>query len=181
MKKIALFFVMSYGLLYAASSTSLMYQLYQKGEYTAACEVGFTHLKAFQSNEGYLSLYAFACLKADQLDRLVTPIALLSNSTEARANASYFAMVLFQKELLVHALYDNYPLKSIKLPVSSHLLSRVFSLYCANPQAGAAVKEYTDPTNAHQTYKLYPLEVKGKKTIAIDEYYDKILTLHHIY
>lgn len=180
MKKIALFFMMGYGLLYA-SSASLMYQLYQKGDYSSSCEVGFTHLKAFQSNEGYLSLYAFSCLKADQLERLATPMALLSNSTEARANASYFAMVLFQKELLVHALYDNYPLKSITLPVSSHLLSRVFSLYCANPQSGVGIKEYADPTNAHQTYKIYRLEVKGKKTIAIDEYYDKILTLHHIY
>ena len=180
MKKIVFLFLVSYGLLYA-SSASLMYQLYQKGDYAASCEVGFNHIKEFRANEGYLSLYAFSCLKADQFDRLVTPIAFLSNSTEARANASYFSMVLFQKELLIHALYDNYSLKLIKLPVSSHLLSRVFSLYCAHPQSGSAIKEYTDPLNPHQTFKLYPLEVNGKKTIAIDEYYDKILTLHHIY
>jgi len=78
-------------------------------------------------------------------------------------------------------LYDNYSLKGVSLPISSHLLSRIFALYRANPQSGVSIKEYTDPTNGHQSYKLYPLEVNGKKTIAIDEYYDKILTLHHIY
>jgi hypothetical protein len=180
MKKIALFLMISYGVVYA-SSASLMYQLYQRGEYAASCELGFNHFKEFKSNEGYVSLYAFACLKADNLDRLVAPLGALSSSPEARANASYFAMVVFQKELLIHALYDNYSLKGVNFPVSSHLLSRIFALYRANPQSGVSIKEYTDPTTAHQTYKLYPLEVNGKKTIAIDEYYDKILTLHHIY
>jgi len=158
-----------------------MYQLYQKGEYIASCNIGQQHFKELESNEAYVSLYAFSCLKADQIDRLNTPLMILSQSSEARANASYLSMLVMQKKLLVQALYDNHSLKSLKFPTSSHLLSKIFTLYCHNPQSGSSIKEYSDSTNARVTYKLYATQVNGRKTIAIDEYYDKILTLHHVY
>jgi hypothetical protein len=86
-----------------------------------------------------------------------------------------------QKKLLLQALYDNYPLKSLKFPTSSHLISKLFTLYCNHPQPGNSIKEYNDFTNNRISYKLYPTQLNGRKTIAIDEYYDKILTLHHVY
>ena len=158
-----------------------MYQLYQKGEYSISCNIGQQHFKELESNESYVSLYAFSCLKADQIDRLNTPLMILSQSSEARANASYFSMLVMQKKLLVQALYDNNSLKSLKYPTSSHLLSKIFTLYCNDPQSQNSIKEYSDSTNARITYKLYPTQSNGRKTIAIDEYYDKILTLHHVY
>ncbi len=164
-----------------ADTAHKMYQLYEKGEYIASCNLGLQHFKEFESNEGYVSLYAFSCLKADQIDRLNTPLMRLSQSSEARANASYFSMLVMQKKLLVQALYDNLSLKFLKFPTSSHLLSKIFTLYCNNPQTEDTIKEYSDLTNNRITYKLYPILSNGRKTIAIDEYYDKILTLHHVY
>lgn len=158
-----------------------MYQLYQKGEYTESCNLGLLHFKKFEFNEAYVSIYAFSCLKADQIDRLNTPIMVLSQSSEARANASYFSMLVMQKKLLLQGLYDNYSLKSLKFPTSSHLISKLFSLYCNHPQPENSIKEYNDSTNSRISYKLYLTQLNGRKTIAIDEYYDKILTLHHVY
>lgn len=158
-----------------------MYQLYQKGDYASSCNMGLQHFKKFESNEADVLLYAFSCLKADQIDRLNAPIAILNRSSEARSNASYFSMLVLQKKLLIQALYDNYPLKSLKLPTSSHLLSKCFSFYQKDPQTQNSIKEYTDPLNPRASYKLYTTELNGIKTIAIDEYYDKILTLHHSY
>ena len=109
-----------------ADVPSQMFQLYQKGDYTTSCNLGLQHFKDFESNEAHLSLYAFACLKADRIDRLNTPIMLLNKTPEARANASYFSMLVMQKKLLVQSLYDNYSLKSLKLPTTSHLLSKGF-------------------------------------------------------
>jgi len=166
--------------LYANTPTK-MYQLYEKGEYVASCNLGLLHFKEFEFNEGYVSIYAFSCLKADQIDRLNTPLMRLSQSSEARANASYFSMLVMQKKLLIQALYDNLSLKSLKFPTSSHLLSKIFTLYCNNPQPENSIKEYTDATNIRISYKLYATQLNGRKTIAIDEYYDKILTLHHVY
>ncbi|MFH0710831.1 MAG: hypothetical protein V2A75_11545 [Pseudomonadota bacterium] len=164
-----------------ADTAAKMYQLYEKGEYIASCNLGLQHFKEFESNENYVSLYAFSCLKADQIDRLNTPLMRLSQSIEARANASYFSMLVMQKKLLVQALYDNLSLKSLKFPTSSHLLSKIFTLYCNNPQTENTIKVYSDLANNRITYKLYPILSNGRKTIAIDEYYDKILTLHHVY
>jgi len=164
-----------------ADIPSQMFQMYQKGDYSASCNLGLQHFKEFESNEAHLSLYAFSCLKADHIDRLNTPLMLLNQTPEARANASYFSMLVMQKKLLIQSLYDNYSLKSLKFPTSSHLLSKVFTFYLKNPQNEKNIKEYVDSTNPRISYKLYTIESNDLKTIAIDEYYDKILTVQHVY
>lgn len=158
-----------------------MYELYQQGNYLQACNIGLKSFAQNQEDETYVSLYAFACLKADQIDRLAVPIMRLNQSEEARANAAYFSVIVMQKKLLMQALYDNKPINSLKFPTSGHLLSRVFDLYLKNPQSGQFVKEYQDPSDSRLRYKLYTVEHHGIKSISIDEYYDKILTVHHIY
>jgi hypothetical protein len=106
---------------------------------------------------------------------------LLDQTKEARANASYFSMLVMQKKLLMQSLYDNTPLQSLKFPTSSHLLSRIFILYVKNPQSETTIKEYVESSNPRISYKLYTAELNKHKTVAIDEYYDKILTVHHVY
>lgn len=164
-----------------ANTPSQMLQLYQKGEYNLACDLGANNLAHFEKNEAHLSLYAFSCLKADRIDLLNTPIMLLNQTPEARANASYFSMLVMQKKLLLQSLHDNTSLKSLNFPISSHILSKVFGFYIKSPQAEKSIKEYIDSSNGRTSYKLYKTEFNGKKTIAIDEYYDKILTIHHVY
>lgn len=180
MKKLLLSAALILSALHADMPNSMV-QLYQKGAYSDVCALGTQYFKQIQFSEDYVSLYALSCLKVDQVDRLNTPIKTLNQGAEARTNASYFALLVLQKKLLLQALYDNYPLKSLKLPTSSHLLSKVFDLYCKNPQSGNMVKEYTDPLNPKQTYSLYAIQIGGYKTFAIDEYYDRILSSHHIY
>lgn len=180
MKKIPLI-LLSLTLSLYATTVSQMLQLYQKGDYNLACDLGAKHLTHFESNEAHLSLYAFSCLKADRIDRLNTPIILLNQTPEARANASYFSMLVMQKKLLMQSLHDNTPLKSLNFPTSSHVLSKVFHLYVQSPQSHKSIKEYSDSTNPRNSYKLYATKFNRKKTIAIDEYYDKILTIHHVY
>lgn len=180
MKKLFFSTVLFFSLLHADIQNQML-QLYQKADYKEACTLGIQNFKQIQAHEKQLSLYAFACLNADHIERLNTAIKILDQSPEARANASYFTLLILQKKLLIQALYDNYPLKSLKLPTSSHLLSRVFDLYCKDPQSNNSIKEYTDRMNPRQTYKLYTIQIDGHKTFGIDEYYDRILTVHHVY
>ncbi|MDP1784466.1 MAG: hypothetical protein Q8K81_03455 [Sulfuricurvum sp.] len=180
MKKLFLSIIVFFSILHA-DIPSQMVQLYQKGAYSEVCSIGIQHFKQIHSNEAYVSLYAFGCLKADQIDCLNTPTKLLNQSPEARINASYFSLLIMQKKLLLQALYDNYPLKSLKLPTSSSLLSKVFDLYCKSPQSSSSIKKYTDPNNPRQTYNLYTVQINGYKTFAIDVYYDRILATHHVY
>lgn len=158
-----------------------MIRLYQDGSYLESCTLGFQNYKTISANEAYASLYAFSCLNADKIDRLNTPLKTLTETAEARSNATYFALLILQKKLLIQSLYDNTPLKTLKLPTSSHLLSKIFDLYSKNKQENNSVKEYQDIQNPRQTYKLYTVVSNGAKTFAIDEYYDKILTKHHVF
>jgi hypothetical protein len=161
--------------------TEKLFEFYQQGMYNRGCEAGEKYFQAHRTDETYVSLYAFSCLKDDQIDSLALPITLLNKTVEARSNAAYFTLLMMQKKLLIQSLYDNKPLYNLKFPTSSHLLSKIFDLYLKNPKAGEWTKEYQDPANSRQSYKLYTTLKNGRKTIAIDEYYDKILTLHHVY
>ncbi|MBV5321877.1 MAG: hypothetical protein JZU62_09325 [Sulfuricurvum sp.] len=159
-----------------------MFELYQQRNYLQACDLGKQGFQYHLSDEAYISLYAFSCLKADVIDRLAGPIMVLNQTKEARANSSYFSVIVMQKKLLMQSLYDNKPLQSLKFPTSSHLLSKVFDWYLKDPQSNQFVKEFKDPSDTHSSYKLYTTtEINGRKSIAIDEYYDKILTFHHVY
>lgn len=165
----------------AADNKQKLFDLYQQGEYLKACDLGLKGLSHFKADENYVSLYAFSCLKADIVDRLATPITLLHQTKESRANASYFSLILLQKKLLMQALYDNKPITNLTFPTSSYLLSKLFDFYLKDPQPNRLIKEYTDSADTRLSYKLYTTVSNGRKSIAIDEYYDKILTFHHVY
>lgn len=165
----------------SADVNQKLYDLYQKGLYSEACSYGYTYFARNESNEPFISLVGFSCLKADHIDRLSPVMSALSQSPDARANSAYFALIVMQKKLLMQALYDNKPIKNLSFPTSSHLLSKLFVLYVKNPKNNDIIKEYQDPSNSRQSYKLYTTQINGIKSIAIDEYYDKILTVHHVY
>jgi hypothetical protein len=179
MKFLLLFIVVILPL--SANSKQRLFNLYQQGNYLQACNLGFQNYSYQKGDEAYISLYAFSCLKADLIDRLAAPIMRLNQTKESRANAAYFSVIVMQKKLLMQALYDNKPIENLKFPTSSYLLSRVFDLYLKNPQPDQFIKEYSDPSDIRASYKLYPTEANGVKSIAIDEYYDKILKFHHVY
>lgn len=164
-----------------ADITKKLYNLYQSGAYEESCAIGRNFFTKMQHDENFVSIYAFSCLKSDQIDRLNGPIMALSQTQESRANSSYFAMLVMQKKLLMQALYDNKEFNALNFPSSSHLLSKIFRFYCKDPQRETSIKTYVDPSNTRIIYKLYATESNERKTLAIDEFYDNILTMHHVY
>jgi hypothetical protein len=176
-----LLLLVSLSLSLLADSKQQLFNLYQQGNYLQACNFGLQNFSSHKNDEAYVSLYAFSCLKADFIDRLTAPIMSLNQTKEARANAAYFSVIVMQKKLLMQALYDNKPIKNLTFPTSSYLLSKMFHLYLKNPQSTQFIKEYQDPSDSRMSYKLYTSESNGRKSLAIDEYYDKILTHHHVY
>jgi hypothetical protein len=179
MKSLLILIVFSYTL--AADTGQKLFDLYQKGMYSQACDYGYSFFSRNQHNEAFISLVGFSCLKADQIDRLSPVMSSLSQTPDARANSAYFALIVMQKKLLMQALYDNKPIRNLRFPTSSHLLSKVFHWYLKDSKNNDSIKEYQDPMNPRESFKLYTTEINGKKSLAIDEYYDRILTLHHVY
>lgn len=180
MKSLLLFFFFL-ALTHADIKVSL-YHLYQDKQYEEACQEGLKVFNKYRQDEEFVSLYAFSCLNADQVDRLAVPITILKDSEESRSNAAYFSVILMQKKLLYHSLIDGYRLQELKLPKTSHVLSSVYELY-AKSDTSRKRSHYTlvDENNDKITYKLYIQNSNKTKKMVIEEFYDTIMTHRHVY
>lgn len=165
-----------------ASAKESMFNLYKNKEYKNACDVGFENFSHYTRDEKFLSLYAFACLKADYIDRLASPAIKLKFSPEARSNSAYFSIILMQKKLLYHSLVDNYDLSSLNMPTTDYVLSKVFDLYAKmgkhKPQDQYV---FQDPKDKKLVYKLYLIKNSNINKMVIEEIYDTISVKRHIY
>jgi hypothetical protein len=165
-----------------ASLKQDMFNLYQNKKYKSVCSMGFDNFSVNVKDEEFVSLYAFACLHSDNIDRLAVPVAILKFSKEARANSAYFSVILMQKKLLFHALNDNYDLASLKLPTTDYVLSKVFDLYSKLPKhQRRAFYLFEDPNDPKLSYKLYLQKDERLSKMVIEEYYDTITIKRHVY
>jgi hypothetical protein len=159
-----------------------MFSLYQDKKYADVCNLGFKNFSDHSRDEEYVSLYSFACLNIDYVDRLSVPIATLKFSKEARANAAYFSTILMQKKLLYHALLDNHDISSLNLPTTDYVLSKVFDLFTKikkDEQKEFYILE--DENDKELKYKLYILKDGKIDKMIIEEFYNSVSTKKHIY
>jgi len=169
-------------LLLTADAKMDIYKLYQSAKFDKACQSGETLLDQYKTDEEFISLYAFSCLNADQLDKLALPLTYLKKTPESRANAAYFAVILMQKKLLMHALADQYDLKPIKLPTTEYVLSTVFDLYTNDTaQKNRRRYNYIDPNDPTKSYRLFITKGTSAPKMIIEEYVNKEMTKRHIY
>jgi hypothetical protein len=159
-----------------------MFNLYQNKKYEKVCSIGFDNFKRYRKDEEFVSLYAFACLNSDYIDRLAIPTAILKFSEESRANSAYFSVILMQKKLLYHALLDDYDLSELDLPTTDYVLSKVFDLYTKlGKHEKRAFYLFEDENDKKLTYKLYIQRDKKLSKIVIEEFYDTITIKRHVY
>lgn len=165
-----------------ANTKQNMFNLYQNKKYEDVCKIGFDNFRNNKSDEEFISLYAFACLHSDYIDRLAIPTAMLKFSKESRANSAYFSVILMQKKLLYHAMVDSYDLSSIDLPTTDYVLSKVFDLYSKLPiHEQRAFYLFEDPHDKKLTYKLYLSKGDKLNKMIIEEFYDTITIKRHVY
>ncbi len=164
-----------------ANMTNTLLELYKDGKYKQVCKKGFDYFQKYKRGEKFISIYAFGCLKSDYIDRLVVPIAALKRSKEARANATYFSVILMQKKMLYQALVDNYEIKDLKLPTTNYVLSKVFDMYVQNQETGKKFYIFQDKENKDLKYKLYILKNRKLSKMIIEEYLNNKRIKQHIY
>jgi hypothetical protein len=165
-----------------ASTKQDMFNLYQNKKYEDVCKIGFDNFRQNKADEEFISIYAFACLYSDYIDRLAIPVAMLKFSSESRANSAYFSVILMQKKLLYHAMVDGYDLSSMDIPTTDYVLSKVFDLYSKLPKhTPRAFYLFEDPHNKKLTYKLYLSKSDRLNKMVIEEFYDTITIKRHVY
>lgn len=159
-----------------------MLQQYKNLEYQQVCTKGSQNFSANRKDEEFISLYAFACLYSDHINKLSIPTIILKKSAESRSNAAYLSIVLMQEKLLKHALIDGYDLSAFKLPSTDYILSKVFDMY-AKLKKHQKQKFYIfqDQKNNKLKYKLYLKETSKGLSVVIDEILDNQTTKKHIF
>ncbi len=180
MKAVIVFILLTLSL-YADTKRDLLH-LFQKKQYEEACNLGFKNFSDNSKDEEYVSLYSFACLNIDYIDRLSVAITTLKYSKEARANASYFSTILLQKKLLYHAMLDDYDISSLNLPKTDYVLSKVFDFY--TKKTNTEKQEYyifEDEDDSALKYKLYILKDAKIDKVVIEEFYNSVSIKKHIY
>ncbi len=112
-----------------ASDLSTLYKLYEKQEYDKGCDYGFKHYSTNRDNEKFLTLYGLSCLETNNIDRVATSMISLNKTKSSRENASYFATILLQKNLLRQAILDKKSLSYLTLPKTNFTISKIFNLF----------------------------------------------------
>lgn len=159
-----------------------MFNLYQNKKYEDVCNIGYDYHKQYNRDEEYLSLYAFACLKSDYIDRLAMPVAMLKFSPEARSNSAYFSVILMQKKLLYHALVDGYNISNLNLPTTDYVLSKVFDYYSKlGEHEQRLFYLFEDENDPKLTYKLYLSKGNRIDKMVVEEFYDSVTISRHVY
>jgi hypothetical protein len=165
-----------------SSNLSTLYKLYEKQEYDKACDYAhkYYYKKRNKSSENYLTFYGLSCLETNNISRVAIPMTALTQTEDARANASYFGTILLQKQLLFQALIDKKSLGDLHLPTTNFILSKLFTLFIE--------KKYIIEDEVY-TFKdsdfLYHLYIKkGKKNrqyMVIDIYKEEKFTKRYQY
>lgn len=95
-------------------------------KYNKVCEKGSRLYYGGYTDENFVSLVGVSCAKVDRINILGMLQRSLVNSRSSRENASYFSSLILQKRLIYQFMIDGTKLNDLKLPSSTHLLSRVF-------------------------------------------------------
>lgn len=95
-------------------------------KYMRVCEKGMLQYYRGYTDENFVSLVGVACAKEDRINILGMLQRSQVESRDSRENASYFSSLILQKRLIYQFMIDGLSLENLRLPASSHLLSRVF-------------------------------------------------------
>ena len=155
-----------------SSNLSTLYKLYEKQEYDKACDYAVKYFSRNKNDEKYLTLYGLSCLETDKIYRIATPMIRLTKTEGARANASYFATILLQKQLLKQALLDGKALDDLQLPRTNFILSKIFHLFVEKKYTLTKnIYKFQDEINQEKSYKLYMQADSRKKNYMIIDLY----------
>ena len=95
-------------------------------KYNKVCEKGSKLYYGGYTDENFVSLVGISCAKVDRINILGMLQRSLVNTPSSRENSSYFSSLILQKRLIYQFMIDDLDISHLKLPTSTHVLSRVF-------------------------------------------------------
>ena len=103
--------------------------LFKKGFYTQICTDRWKYINKYvNKREDLLSIVAYSCLKKGYLVPALDLAKVLKTTSMGRTNATYISTLFLMKKLILQYLFDDFDLKTIKIPkINDNLLGVVFN------------------------------------------------------
>lgn len=139
-------------------------------KYNKVCEKGSKLYYGGYRDENFVSLVGVSCSKVDRINILGMFQRSLVNSSSSRENASYFSTLVLQKRLVYQFMIDDLDLSHLKLPTSSHLLSRVFEQLANENYKLLSDAPKLVEINANRRKYILSISDDTPKKVLIDEY-----------
>jgi len=172
LKRLFLLFLATF--LMARDELGELKSLYKQNEFQKACMLAGSMYAKYKNQDEYINLYAFSCLKSDNINRLVLPIIKLYKNKSALDNSLYFATIFYQKKLLYYALATGEDISYINLPKTKYVLSIVFDKFVKKEYEKKGRVYYFKGAN-DKNYRLYLKEEEGVRKLFLDPYANKTL------
>lgn len=114
------------GVLLANDGLRTFLEAYKSNDIPVACESGRHLFHSGMRDEKLLIAIGEVCSKADYIDFVGVLQQRLGQSPESRNAAVYFSTLVLQKRLLRQYMHEETDLSHYTLPVTDHILSRVY-------------------------------------------------------
>jgi len=104
-------------------------ELFKKGLYLQICHKRWDYINKYANKrEDLLSMVAYSCIKKGDIIPALDVAKVLKTTPKGRTNAVYITTLFFMKTLILKYMFDDFDIKSIKLPeIKDNLLGIVFA------------------------------------------------------
>jgi len=112
--------------LLSADNLSSFVQAYKAKDMSRACALGRELYRANMRDEKILIASGHACAEDDYIDFIGVLQQRLGQTPSSRRATVYFSTLLLKKRLISEYMHEDADLSSYTLPLTDHILSRVF-------------------------------------------------------
>ena len=159
-----------------------VYKAYKNKQYNDACILGAKIYLQHKKDNNFLTIFADACLKVDNINRMAIPAMLLVRDSTARSNSIYFLTILYQKKLLYKSLIDGFDVSRYTFPTTDYILSKIFVKYSKKDYKKIDnIYIFKDDKNSNITYKMNTMKENGVFKIVLKTYLKNSLQKTRIY
>ncbi len=165
-----------------AIQKSDVYKAYKNKQYNDACILGAKIYLQHKKDNNFLTIFADACLKVDNINRMAIPAMLLVRDPTARSNSIYFLTILYQKKLLYKSLIDGFDVSRYIFPTTDYILSKIFVKYAKKDYKKVDnVYIFKDDKNSDIIYEMSTVEKNGIYKIVLKTYLKNSLQKTRVY
>ena len=159
-----------------------VYKAYKQKQYKEVCYMGAKIYLYNKRDSDFLTMFADACLKVDNINRMTFPAMLLIRDAAARSNSIYFLTILYQKKLLYKSLIDGLDISKYKLPTTNYILSKIFVKYAKKDyKKFRDIYIFKDDADINKRYEMSLIKEKGVYKIILKTFLKNTLQKTRIY